>query len=79
MHIKALKPLKSLNLSPLQKEADCAVVVAVTSRAVFDCGADDGDEVCEVGVAFPLLQVDSNTELLKTVSLVSEIMFSPLK
>ncbi|XP_010774425.1 cytosolic 5'-nucleotidase 1A-like [Notothenia coriiceps] len=44
------------NTNVKQKEADRAVVVAVTSRAVFDCGADDGDEVCEVGVAFPLLQ-----------------------
>ncbi|KAK1887906.1 Cytosolic 5'-nucleotidase 1A [Dissostichus eleginoides] len=45
------------NTDVKQKEADRAVVVAVTSRAVFDCGVDDGDEVCEVGVAFPLLQV----------------------
>ncbi|XP_033971610.1 cytosolic 5'-nucleotidase 1A [Trematomus bernacchii] len=44
------------NTDVKQKEADRAVVVAVTSRAVFDCGADDGDEVCEVSVAFPLLQ-----------------------
>ncbi|XP_029378883.1 cytosolic 5'-nucleotidase 1B [Echeneis naucrates] len=38
-----------------QKDADRAVVVAVTSRAVFECGADD-DEVYKVGRAFPLLQ-----------------------
>ncbi|KAI4800750.1 hypothetical protein KUCAC02_007125 [Chaenocephalus aceratus] len=44
------------NTDVKQKEADRAVVVAVTSRRCFDCGADDGDEVCEVGVAFPLLQ-----------------------
>ncbi|XP_071314915.1 cytosolic 5'-nucleotidase 1B isoform X1 [Trachinotus anak] len=38
-----------------KKDADRAVVVAVTSRAVFECGADD-DEVYKVGAAFPLLQ-----------------------
>ena len=41
----------------LQKDADRAVVVAVTSRAVFDSGADGGDDVYGMGVAFPLLQV----------------------
>ncbi|XP_044048801.1 cytosolic 5'-nucleotidase 1A isoform X2 [Siniperca chuatsi] len=44
------------DLSPLQKDADRAVVVAVTSRALFKCGADDGGEVYGEGVAFPLLQ-----------------------
>ncbi|KAK5866860.1 hypothetical protein PBY51_011401 [Eleginops maclovinus] len=44
------------NTDVKQKDADRAVVVAVTSRAVFDCGAEDGDDVYGVGVAFPLLQ-----------------------
>uniref|UniRef100_A0A3Q3JTU6 Cytosolic 5'-nucleotidase 1A-like n=1 Tax=Monopterus albus TaxID=43700 RepID=A0A3Q3JTU6_MONAL len=39
----------------LQKDADHAVVIAVTSRAVFGSGADD-DEVYGEGLAFPLLQ-----------------------
>lgn len=39
-----------------QKDAPGAVVVAVTSRAVFE-GGDVGDDVSGVGVAFPLLQV----------------------
>ncbi|XP_042266775.1 cytosolic 5'-nucleotidase 1A isoform X1 [Thunnus maccoyii] len=43
------------NTDVKQKDADRAVVVAVTSRAAF--GADDGDEVYGVGVAFTLLQV----------------------
>ena len=43
--------------SPLQKDAERAVVVAVTSRAVFEAGADDGDDGYGKGVAFPLLQV----------------------
>ncbi|XP_068169850.1 cytosolic 5'-nucleotidase 1B [Antennarius striatus] len=38
-----------------QKVAERALVVAVTSRSVFDSGADDGG-VLGVGVAFPLLQ-----------------------
>ncbi|GLD61647.1 cytosolic 5'-nucleotidase 1A-like protein [Lates japonicus] len=42
------------NTDVKQKDADRAVVVAVTSRAVFEPGADD--EVYEVGTAFPLLQ-----------------------
>ncbi|XP_053281999.1 cytosolic 5'-nucleotidase 1B isoform X2 [Pleuronectes platessa] len=47
-----------LNTDVKQKDADRAVVVAVTSRAVFESGAegDDGDEVYKVGTAFPLLQ-----------------------
>lgn len=44
------------NTDVKQKDADRAVVVAVTSRAVFESGADDGDGVYRVGVAFPLLQ-----------------------
>ncbi|XP_059190502.1 cytosolic 5'-nucleotidase 1A [Centropristis striata] len=44
------------NTDVKQKDADCAVVVAVTCRAVFECGADDGEDVYGMGVAFPLLQ-----------------------
>ena len=44
------------SVSCLQKDADRAVVVAVTSRAVFESGAE-GDEVYKEGTAFPLLQV----------------------
>lgn len=40
----------------LQKDADRPVFVALTSRSVFDL--DDGDDVCRVGVAHPLLQVN---------------------
>ncbi|TDH09769.1 hypothetical protein EPR50_G00091840 [Perca flavescens] len=43
------------NTDVKQKDADRAVVVAVTSRAVFESGAD-GDDVYGMGVAFPLLQ-----------------------
>ncbi|KAG7215435.1 hypothetical protein INR49_022505 [Caranx melampygus] len=43
------------NTDVKQKDADRAVVVAVTSRSVFEVGAE-GDEVYEEGVAFPLLQ-----------------------
>lgn len=39
----------------LQKDADRAAVVAVTSRAVFEL--DESDDVCRLGVAHPLLQV----------------------
>lgn len=39
-----------------QKDADRALVVAVTSHAVFAPVAEDGDGVCGKGVAFPLLQ-----------------------
>lgn len=42
--------------SPLQKDADDAVVVALTSNSVFESGADE-DEVYGAGIAFPLLQV----------------------
>ncbi|XP_029008930.1 cytosolic 5'-nucleotidase 1A isoform X2 [Betta splendens] len=42
------------NTDVRQKDAD-AVVVAVTSDAVFDPGADEGDAF-RVGLAFPLLQ-----------------------
>nr|XP_019934255.1 PREDICTED: cytosolic 5'-nucleotidase 1B-like isoform X1 [Paralichthys olivaceus] len=45
-----------LNPEVKQKDADRAVVVAVTAHAVFESGADDGDEVYKVGMAFPLLQ-----------------------
>ncbi|XP_076589509.1 cytosolic 5'-nucleotidase 1B [Chaetodon auriga] len=50
-----------------QKDADRAVVVAVTSRAVFESGGDDGDDVSGEGVAFPLLQAlqKVNERLLK--------------
>ncbi|XP_041794145.1 cytosolic 5'-nucleotidase 1A [Chelmon rostratus] len=44
------------NTDVKQKDADRAVVVAVTSRAVFEPGPDDGDDVYGEGVAFPLLQ-----------------------
>ncbi|XP_036962081.1 cytosolic 5'-nucleotidase 1A [Acanthopagrus latus] len=44
------------NTDVKQKDADRAVVVAVTSRAVFESAADDGGDVYGVGVAFPLLQ-----------------------
>lgn len=44
------------SVCPLQKDADRAVVVAVTSHSVFEPGADE-DEVYGEGVAFPLLQV----------------------
>ncbi|XP_056271649.1 cytosolic 5'-nucleotidase 1A isoform X1 [Pseudoliparis swirei] len=43
------------NTDVKQKDAPGAVVVAVTSRAVFE-GGDVGDDVSGVGVAFPLLQ-----------------------
>lgn len=47
-----------LNTDVKQKDADIAVVVAVTSRALFECEADDdgGDDVYGVGLAFPLLK-----------------------
>lgn len=45
------------SVSPLQKEADCPVVVAVTSHAVFESGAEDPDGLYVGGIAFPLLQV----------------------
>ncbi|XP_068585017.1 cytosolic 5'-nucleotidase 1A [Cebidichthys violaceus] len=44
------------NTDVKQKDADRAVVVAVTTRAVFESGADDGEDVYGMGVAFPLLQ-----------------------
>lgn len=44
-----------VHLCLLQKDADRAAVVAVTSRAVFEL--DEGDDVCGLGVAHPLLQV----------------------
>ncbi|XP_070687324.1 cytosolic 5'-nucleotidase 1B [Pempheris klunzingeri] len=45
------------NTDVKQKDADRAVVVAVSSGAVFGSGADDDDEdVYGEGVAFPLLQ-----------------------
>ncbi|XP_019134614.2 cytosolic 5'-nucleotidase 1A [Larimichthys crocea] len=44
------------NTDVKQKDADHAVVVAITSHAAFESGADDGDEVYREGVAFPLLQ-----------------------
>ncbi|XP_068459691.1 cytosolic 5'-nucleotidase 1A [Clinocottus analis] len=46
------------NTDVKQKDADHAVVVAVTTRAVFESGAEDGDgeDVYGMGVAFPLLQ-----------------------
>ncbi|XP_042352369.1 cytosolic 5'-nucleotidase 1A [Plectropomus leopardus] len=44
------------NTDVKQKDADCAVVVAVTARAVFESGVDDDDDVYGAGVAFPLLQ-----------------------
>nr|XP_033490485.1 cytosolic 5'-nucleotidase 1A-like [Epinephelus lanceolatus] len=50
------------NTDVKQKDADRAVVVAVTSRAVFESGADDGDDVYGAGVAFPLLQKRAKVE-----------------
>ncbi|KAK9516213.1 hypothetical protein VZT92_024157 [Zoarces viviparus] len=44
------------NTDVKQKDAEHAVVVAVTTRAVFESGADDGDGLHGMGVAFPLLQ-----------------------
>lgn len=44
-------------MSSLQKDADHAVVVAVTSHTVFESGPEGGDDVYGVGVASPLLQV----------------------
>ncbi|XP_069018609.1 cytosolic 5'-nucleotidase 1B isoform X1 [Embiotoca jacksoni] len=44
------------NTDVKQKDADRAVVVAVTSRAVFESGAEDSDGVHGAGIAFPLLQ-----------------------
>lgn len=44
-------------VTPPQKDADRALVVAVTCHAVFESSADDGDNVFGMGVAFPLLQV----------------------
>ncbi|XP_037307174.2 cytosolic 5'-nucleotidase 1A [Pungitius pungitius] len=41
------------NTDVKQKDAGCALVVAVTARAVFDAGTGD---VYGMGVAFPLLQ-----------------------
>lgn len=44
------------NTNVKQKDAEHAVVVAVSSHAVFECEADDGGEVYGSGVAFSLLQ-----------------------
>ncbi|KAF7666901.1 hypothetical protein LDENG_00088430 [Lucifuga dentata] len=46
------------NTDVTQKDADHALVVAVTSHVVFESGADDqhATEVYGVGVAYPLLQ-----------------------
>ncbi|KAK2880573.1 cytosolic 5'-nucleotidase 1A isoform X2 [Channa argus] len=46
------------NTDVRQKDAERAVVVAVTASAVFECAADDADddEVYGVGAASPLLQ-----------------------
>ncbi|XP_071387641.1 cytosolic 5'-nucleotidase 1A [Centroberyx affinis] len=46
------------NTDVKQKDADHAVVVAVASHAVFECGAEDlhSTEPYERGVAFPLIQ-----------------------
>lgn len=49
--------MKMQAVSPLQKDAARALVVAVSSRAVFGPAADDGDDVYGEGEAFPLLQV----------------------
>lgn len=51
-----------------EKEADCPVVVAVTSHAVFESGgAEDPDGLYVGGIAFPLLQAlqKVNERLLK--------------
>lgn len=50
-------------MSPLQKDADRALVVAVTTRAVFDAAAGD---VYGMGVAFPLLQVRIEKNILNS-------------
>lgn len=44
------------NTEVKQKDADRALVVAVSSHAVFTPVANDGDDVCGMGVAFPLLE-----------------------
>ncbi|KAM4572258.1 cytosolic 5'-nucleotidase 1B [Odontesthes bonariensis] len=44
------------NTDVKQKDADHAVVVAVTSRAVFNSRAEDDSDVYGESVAFPLLQ-----------------------
>nr|XP_046249846.1 cytosolic 5'-nucleotidase 1B isoform X2 [Scatophagus argus] len=48
--------VSTIQNTDVKQDADHAVVVAVTSRAVFGSGADDGEDVYGVGVAFPLLQ-----------------------
>ncbi|RVE71319.1 hypothetical protein OJAV_G00050590 [Oryzias javanicus] len=46
-----------LNMDVKQKDADDAVVVAVTSRALFESGPEDDETgVWKLGLAFPLLQ-----------------------
>lgn len=40
-----------------QKDAGRAVFVAITSRSVFEL--DDGEDVCSLGVAHPLLLVNN--------------------
>ncbi|XP_026222135.1 cytosolic 5'-nucleotidase 1A-like isoform X1 [Anabas testudineus] len=54
MKVEVSRTLSSLK-TVMQKDAERAVVIAVTSHAVFEFGAD-GDEAYEVGVAFPLMQ-----------------------
>ncbi|CAN9499018.1 unnamed protein product [Ophioblennius macclurei] len=44
------------NTDVKQKDADHAVVVALTSHAVFEPGSGNGDGVYRPGAAFPLLQ-----------------------
>ncbi|XP_028286849.1 cytosolic 5'-nucleotidase 1A isoform X1 [Parambassis ranga] len=44
------------NTDVKQKDADRAVVVAVTAGAAFDTGVEDDNGVYRAGVAFPLLQ-----------------------
>ncbi|XP_049928110.1 cytosolic 5'-nucleotidase 1A-like [Epinephelus moara] len=55
------------NTDVKQKDADRAVVVAVTSRAVFESGAHDGDDVYGAGVAFPLLSTRHYGNLTFTI------------
>lgn len=46
-----------MSASPPQKDADRAVVVALTSRSVFESTGDGDEDMYGVGVAFPLLKV----------------------
>lgn len=62
------------NTDVQQKDADGAVVVAVTSRSVFEL--DDGDGVCRLGVAQTLLQaLQRVNECLQQKSPTESLLF----